>query len=178
MGVLDWVGGIFDGDGSDSTTDSGDDYGGGRIGLDDDPGDGGSVSWGDITGAPSIPDWIYNPQAWLAGVLIGWILDLWDAFLGYVDAVWSTLAGIPEAALYEPLVAAFSAPGTAIQDAWREVGTVAMDVSESAGPLAPLVVVGVWLIPMMMAIGGVYFLIGFIGTYLPLRSIPGLRRFA
>lgn len=126
----------------------------------------------------SLPDWIFTPRAWLATVLIGWVLDIWEKLLGYIDSVWSFLATIPDIAVYQPIVGAFGPIGFAIQAIWKGIGDIAIDVSEPAGPLAPLVVVAVWIIPMMMAIGGLYVLIGFLGTYLPLRSIPGLRRLA
>lgn len=126
----------------------------------------------------TIPSWIYNPKAWFVGVLIGWILDIWGAFLGYVDALWSTIQDIPDVAVYQPISTAFGAPGAAIQDAWREVGTIATDVSEVAGPFAPLVVVGIWLVPMLIAVTTLYFLWGIIETYLPVEGIPVIRRFA
>lgn len=136
-----------------------------------------TVSWGDIAGAPSIPDWIYNPRTWLAGVIVGWIFDLWGAVLGYIESVWSILADIPGVAIYEPIATAFGLPGEALQDIWRSIGDIAIDVSEAAGPFAPIVIVAVWLVPAVLGAATVYFLVGFIGTYLPLRAIPGLRRF-
>ena len=110
--------------------------------------------------------------------IVSQILAMWGAVLSYVDMLWATLADIPRVAIYEPLVAGFAPLGESIQDIWREFGTIANDVAEAAGPFAPIVVVGFWLIPGLLAIGGVYFLAGFLGTYLPLRSLPGLRRFA
>ena len=129
-------------------------------------------------GGSIIPDWIWTPRVWLATVLIGWLFDLWEAILGFIDKMWSVLAGIPQAAIYEPLTSAFAPTGTAIQNLWRDIGTIAVDVSEAAGPFAPIVVVAVWLIPALLAISVLYFLWGFVQTYLPVEGIPVLRRFA
>lgn len=121
-------------------------------------------------------EFVKNPVGWLAGVIVAWIFDLWEMVLRYVDMVWSTLAEIPDEAVYQPLVGAFGPAGGAIQDTWRDIGTVAVDVAEVAGPAAPIVVVAIWLMPALFAVAVLYFVIGLAETYLPIGGIPGLRR--
>ncbi|UWG47040.1 hypothetical protein HSRCO_0746 [Halanaeroarchaeum sp. HSR-CO] len=126
-----------------------------------------------ITISSGAMEFLKDPRSWLATVVVGWVLDLWGSILGYVDAGYATLSTIPKVAIYDPITAAFGAPGTAIQDAWIEVGTIAADVAEPAGVFAPIVVVGIWLIPAILGATVLYFLWGVLDTYLPLSALPG-----
>ncbi|MFW5905851.1 MAG: hypothetical protein ACOCUO_03310 [archaeon] len=138
------------------------------------------TTWGAISGVPGWisdpPKIITDPRAFLATVIVGWIFDLWSQVLGYIESLWSTLAGIPDVAIVQPILTAFGMPGKALQDMWREVGQIAVEVSEPAGVFAPIVLVGVWLIPALIALTLLYMLWGFLETYLPLESIPFVRK--
>ena len=133
--------------------------------------------------ATIVPNWVHNPpqiitapRAFLATVVVGWIFDLWSQILGYFESVNSALAQIPEAAIADPILAATRPPVEATQEMWREVGRIAVEVSEPAGVFAPIVQIGVWLIPALIFVTLLYAVWGFLETYLPIESIPVLRK--
>lgn len=152
--------------------------------------DGNGVSKGAILSALGITSaflatveaFVEDPLGFGLERLRPWIVDqifsLWEMVLVYVESAWSALAAIPRIAIYEPLTAAFGPAGTAIQGVWRDVGDIAVDVSEAAGPFAPIVVVAIWLVPALLGVSAVYFLVGLVSTYLPLKGIPVIRRIA
>ncbi|APE95425.1 hypothetical protein RH831_08875 [Halodesulfurarchaeum sp. HSR-GB] len=138
------------------------------------------TTWGAISGVPGWisdpPQILTDPRAFLATVVVGWIFDLWSQVLGYIESLWTTLANIPQVAIIEPVLTAFGMPGDALQELWRDIGQMAVEVAEPAGVFAPIVLVGVWLIPALIAITLLYMIWGFLETYLPVDSIPFVRK--
>lgn len=117
-----------------------------------------------------------SPSTYIVTFFIGFILDLWSAVLGYFESYLTTMAAIPEAAILRPILTAFGRPASAVVGAWESVGEVAFSVAPAAGPLAPVVVVMIWFVPMIMIAAGVHFVVGFLDTYLPLTALPGVGR--
>lgn len=117
-----------------------------------------------------------NPVNFILVTVLAAILGILEAILNGIGKVFDQVAAIPRMALFDPFVAIFQPYfewGFALL-AWLE--QYIMDVSTSFGIAAPFVTVILWAFSVFVVAVIVNAILGLVGTYLPLNSIPVLRR--
>ena len=139
--------------------------GGGGGGTTDDGGDGGGIGWSALP--PRVRDVITTLSASVAGYtlsespiafveaviltgIVDWGLSVAGNIAGILDSLWLLLAGIvvdSGSAAASP----FTALGEWALDVLVGLQIVISNVAASFGPLAPLVVIAVWMIMVLAA---------------------------